>query len=87
MQPLPMNEFIQQNLAAIGVKLDFEVMEWGALLGRWRMGAQGPANKGLAALNMSSGTFDPFNAFIRFFDCRYAAPNGFNWGRVLESRI
>lgn len=80
MQPLPMNEFIQQNLAAIGVKLDFEVMEWGALLGRWRAGAQGPANKGLSALYMSSGTFDPFNAFIRFFDSRYAAPNGFNWG-------
>ena len=80
MQPLPMNEFIQQNLADIGVKLEFEVMEWGALLGRWRAGAQAPANKGLSALYMSSGTFDPFNAFIRFFDSRYAAPNGFNWG-------
>lgn len=80
MQPLPMNEFIQQNLAAVGVKLDFEVMEWGALLGRWRAGAIGPANEGLSALYMSSGTFDPFNAFIRFFDSRYAAPNGFNWG-------
>ncbi|GGF50222.1 ABC transporter substrate-binding protein [Azorhizobium oxalatiphilum] len=80
MQPLPMNEFIQQNLAEVGVKLEFDVMEWGALLGRWRAGAQGPANKGLSALYMSSGTFDPFNAFIRFFDSRYAAPNGFNWG-------
>jgi ABC-type transport system substrate-binding protein len=80
MQPLPMNEFIQQNLADIGVKLEFEVMEWGALLGRWRAGAKGSANQGLSALYMSSGTFDPFNAFIRFFDSRYAAPNGFNWG-------
>jgi len=85
MQPLPMNEFIQQNLADIGVKLEFEVMEWGALLGRWRAGAQGPANKGLSALYMSSGTFDPFNAFIRFFDSRYAAPNGFNWGGFSNS--
>ena len=33
MQPLPMNEFIQQNLADVGVKVDFDVMEWGALLG------------------------------------------------------
>mgnify|MGYP003693855997 CR=1 FL=1 len=28
MQPLPMNEFIQQNLAEVGIKVDFEVVEW-----------------------------------------------------------
>ncbi|GJD52530.1 Periplasmic dipeptide transport protein [Methylobacterium crusticola] len=81
MQPLAMNEFIQQNLAAVGVTVEFDVMEWGTLLNRWRAGAQAPANQGIAALNSSTGTFDPFNAFIRFFSSRYAAPNGFNWGQ------
>ncbi len=81
MQPLSMNEFIQQNLAAIGVQVEFEVVEWGALLTRWRAGAQAPANHGITALYTSTGTFDPFNAFIRFFSSQYAAPAGFNWGQ------
>lgn len=80
MQPLPMNEFIQQNLADVGVKLDLEVMEWGTLLARWRVGAVSPQNKGIPALNVSAGLFDPFSAFVRYFDSSYAAPNGFNWG-------
>ena len=80
MQPLPMNEFIQQKLADVGVKLDLEVMEWGTLLARWRAGALAPVNKGLPALNVSAGLFDPFSAFVRYFDSVYAAPNGFNWG-------
>ncbi len=80
MQPQSMNEAVQQDLAQVGVKLEFEVMEWGALLARWRAGAQAPVNKGLSALYMSSGTFDPFNAFFRFYASRYIAPNGFNWG-------
>ncbi|MCO5089520.1 ABC transporter substrate-binding protein [Bosea sp. (in: a-proteobacteria)] len=80
MQPLLMNEFIQQNLADVGVKLELEVMEWGTLLARWRAGAISPQNKGLPALNVSAGLFDPFSAFVRYFDSVYAAPNGFNWG-------
>ncbi len=80
MQPLPMNEFIQQNLADVGVTLEFDVMEWGTLLGRWRVGALAAQNKGDAALNVSAGLFDPFSAFVRYFDSAYAAPKGFNWG-------
>ena len=80
MQPLPMNEFIQQNLVDVGVKVDFDVMEWGALLARWRAGALSPQNKGDAALNVSAGLFDPFSALVRYFDSAYAAPAGFNWG-------
>ena len=80
MQPLPMNEFIQQNLADVGVKLEFDVMEWGALLTRWRIGAQAPQNKGDPALNVSAGLFDPFSAFVRYVDSAFMAPKGFNWG-------
>lgn len=32
MQPLPMNEFVQQNLAEVGIKIDFEVVEWNTLI-------------------------------------------------------
>ena len=80
MQPLRMNEFIQQNLADVGVKLDLEVMEWEALLVRWRAGAAAPMCAGDSALNVSAGTFDPFNAFIRFYSGAQAAPKGLNWG-------
>ena len=80
MQPLRMNEFIQQNLADVGVKLELEVMEWEALLVHWRAGAASPMCAGEAALNVSAGTFDPFNAFIRFYSGAQAAPKGLNWG-------
>ncbi|MFC7691465.1 ABC transporter substrate-binding protein [Paeniroseomonas aquatica] len=32
MQPLTMNEVVQQNLKDIGIEVDFEVLEWNALL-------------------------------------------------------
>src|ERR1051325_10706036 len=43
MLPLPMNEYVQQNLADIGVKLEFDVTEWQGLVDRWRAGAQADA--------------------------------------------
>ena len=46
MQPLPMNEFIQQNLAEVGIKVDFEVVEWNQLINIWRAGATDPSAKG-----------------------------------------
>jgi ABC-type transport system substrate-binding protein len=81
MLPLPMNEFIQQNLQEVGIKLELEVVEWGALLGRWRAGAQSEQNHGIPALNTNAGTFDPFNAFFRFYSGALAAPRGLNWGQ------
>lgn len=58
MQPLAMNEFIQQNLAAVGVDLQFEVLEWETLRGRRRVGAQAPVNKDIRAINNSYGSID-----------------------------
>ena len=40
MQPLPMNEYIQQNLAEVGIKVDFDVVEWNAMINMWRAGAK-----------------------------------------------
>ena len=80
MLPLPMNEYIQQNLADIGVKLDFDVSEWQALLDRWRAGAEAPVNKGIDAVNVTYTTQDPFSAFTRFLRSTFHAPAGVNWG-------
>lgn len=81
MQPLPMNEFIQQNLAEIGVDLQFEVLEWETLRGRRRVGAQAEVNRGISAINNSYGSIDPATTFVRQFDSRMDAPAGFNWGK------
>ena len=40
MQPLPMNEFVQQNLAEVGIQIEFEVVEWNTLINIWRAGAK-----------------------------------------------
>ncbi|MGH7194757.1 MAG: ABC transporter substrate-binding protein, partial [Candidatus Saccharimonadales bacterium] len=80
MLPLPMNEYVQQNLADVGVKVDFDVTEWQALVDRWRAGAKSPVNKGIDAVNVSYNTQDPFSAFTRFLRSDLHAPKGVNWG-------
>jgi peptide/nickel transport system substrate-binding protein len=49
MQPLPMNEFIEENLRDGGVEVTLDVMEWEALRGRRRAGADAPENAGADA--------------------------------------
>ncbi len=80
MVPLPMNEYVQQNLADVGVKLDFDVTEWQVLVDRWRAGAKADVNKGIDAINVSYATQDPFSSFTRFLRSSLHAPAGVNWG-------
>ena len=87
MQPQMMNEFIQQNLAAVGVDLQFEVLEWETLRGRRRVGAQAPVNKAVDAINNSYGPIDPATAFVRQFDSKMDAPTGFNWGQYRNPEV
>ncbi|WP_158747750.1 ABC transporter substrate-binding protein [Acidisphaera sp. L21] len=87
MQPQMMNEFIQQNLAAVGVDLQFEVLEWETLRGRRRVGAQAPVNKAIDAINNSYGPIDPATAFVRQFDSKMDAPVGFNWGQYRNPAV
>ena len=49
MSPLPMNEFIQQNLAEVGIKVEFDVVDWNQMINIWRAGALDPASKGAQA--------------------------------------
>lgn len=87
MQPIPMNEFLQQNLRDVGVKVDLEVMEWNALVAAWRAGAKDPANRGAIAMNYSYFIQDPFTAFTRHVQSSLVAPRGTNWGYYADREM
>ena len=89
MLSLPMNEFIQQSLAEIGIEIEFEVVELEALYLHWRSGAKADMNagKGITAINLGYVTSDPFYGITRFVDSRYIAPNGVNWGGYNNPKI
>ncbi len=80
MQPGPMNDSIQQNFADVGVKLDFQVMEWETLRGRRRSGAAAPENKGVDGLNNSWAFYDPDIGLINVAWSPMVPPAGYNWG-------
>jgi peptide/nickel transport system substrate-binding protein len=80
MQPLPMNEFIQQNLAEVGVRIDYQVVEWNTLINMWRVGAKADMSRGVSGINYSYSLQDPYSALIRHLKCDLTAPAGTNWG-------
>ncbi|WP_225769529.1 ABC transporter substrate-binding protein [Inquilinus sp. Marseille-Q2685] len=87
MQPLPMNEFIQQNLAEIGIQVEFEVVEWNQLINIWRAGAKDTSARGATGMNYSYFIQDPFTGFIRHLQCNLAAPAGTNWGAYCDPEM
>jgi len=82
MYPLIMNEAIQQQWAEVGVDVEFQVMDWNALLNFMRQGAKAPEAAAFAAINVSWNTMDPHNAFMRFVDSQQVPPKGSNWGYI-----
>jgi peptide/nickel transport system substrate-binding protein len=82
MYPLIMNEAIQQQWAEVGVDVEFQVMDWNALLNFMRMGAKAPEAAPFSAINVSWNTMDPHNAFMRFVDSQQVPPKGSNWGYI-----
>lgn len=87
MQPLPMNEVIQQNLAEVGIKIDFEVVEWNTLINLWRGGSKAEMSRKATGMNFSYFIQDPFTGFIRHLQCNLAAPNGTNWGHYCDPEM
>ncbi len=81
MQPLPMNEFVQQNLKEVGIELGFEVLDWNTLLTQMREGAWMPGARGCHAINASWTAQDAYVGFIRPLHSAFAPPVAFNWGR------
>lgn len=85
MQPMLMNELIQQNLAEIGINVEFDVRDWNALLANWRAGAADATTDGATSTNSSYFSQDPFTALMRHIDSRLIAPKGTNWGQYINA--
>lgn len=87
MQPLSMNEYLQQDLRSVGVNVEFDVVEWNTLFGNWRQGCQHASARGAHATNVSFAAMDPFFAMVRFWDSRMAPPVSNNWGHFNDPRF
>ncbi len=80
MQPLPMNEFVQQSLKQCHFDIAFDVIEWNTLFTNWRKGAKDPSANGTHAINVSYAAMDPFFAMVRFTSTKTFPPVSNNWG-------
>lgn len=80
MQPLPMNEFVQQSLKSCYFDIEFDVIEWNTLFTNWRRGAKDPTANGAHAINVSYAAMDPFFGMARFTSTKTFPPTSNNWG-------
>jgi ABC-type transport system substrate-binding protein len=80
MQPVPMNEFMQQALKECFFDVELDVIEWNALFTNWREGAKDPKSRGASATNVSFAAMDPFFAMVRFVSTKTFPPVSNNWG-------
>ena len=68
MLPLPMNEFVQENLREVGIDVELIPIEWNTLTALLRKGFRGSRSGArLGAMNVSYNFVEPFSAFVRFF--------------------
>jgi len=79
MVPLPMNEFMQENFKAVGIDIDFDVVEWGTMLVAVRSDPKSAPSHGVQGINISLSSVDPSTMF-RYYASDTWAPKGFNWG-------
>jgi ABC-type transport system substrate-binding protein len=89
MLPLPMNEYIQENLNAVGFDCSFEVMEWNALVTFGFQPVTGDASTkaGTNGINISRAFVDPYSAFMRLMHSDYVPPKGANWGLLKDPKV
>ena len=87
MLPLPMNEFLQQNLKeACGVDVTYDVVDWSTLLTAARMAPDNPGLHGAMAINVSSPSSD-VGVMARYFSSANFAPNGFNFEQWKDDKF
>src|SRR5215510_5996314 len=79
MLPLPMNEFLQQNLKECNFAISFDVVDWGTMLVGLRNPPTGPQALNSDAMNISLAHATVFSRFTTFFLSSTFPPNGFNW--------
>ncbi len=89
MLPLPMNEYVQENLNAVGFDTSFEVMEWNALVSFSFQPVTGENAKkaGVNGINISRATVDPYSAFTRLMNSNFVPPIGANWGVLKDEKL
>ncbi len=80
MQPIPMNEFLQQALKECFFDVELDDIEWNAVFTNWREGAKDPKARGANAINVTFATMDPFFAMVRFTSTKTFPPVSNNWG-------
>jgi peptide/nickel transport system substrate-binding protein len=77
MLPLPMNEFVQENLREIGIDVELLPIEWNTLTTLVRKGFVEEHEKA-GAMNVSYNFVEPFSAFVRFFHSASVPPKSIN---------
>jgi peptide/nickel transport system substrate-binding protein len=87
MLPLPMNEFIQENLREVGIDLEIIPLEWQTLRVRYRKGFRDPENASVGMVNVSFGSAEPFSTFTRFFHSESAPPKSTNLSPYVNPEV
>jgi ABC-type transport system substrate-binding protein len=82
MQPMLMNEAMQEMLRAVNVEVAFEVIDWSTMTQRRGQGAQQPDQAGIHALNNYWSWVDPDFGFVSVLSSDRIPPRGNNWGNV-----
>jgi peptide/nickel transport system substrate-binding protein len=86
MVPIQINEFLQQNFAAVGIEVTFDVVEWGMMI-MARRSPQSPATShGDDGINNSLGYSDP-STMSRLFATASFPPASTNWGHFSDPRF
>lgn len=78
MLPVPMNEFLQQQMRECWFDISFEVVEWGTMLVAFRNSPTGPQALDSDGLNISLITSD-ISMLPRYLHGSVSSPNGSNW--------
>jgi peptide/nickel transport system substrate-binding protein len=79
MMPIPMNEFMQQGFKAVGMDIEFDVVEWGTMLVAVRNSPTAPQSHGDHGINISLSYTDPSSMF-RYYAIDSFSPTNYNWG-------
>lgn len=87
MLSMPINEYIQQSYAEIGINIELMPVELEVLYTAWRKGAADPSMAGITANNIAYVTSDPFYAIIRFYASNQIAPAGVNWSGYKNEEV
>ena len=76
---LATNEFVQANLAAVGIDVEFKVVDFITMLTIARGGAKAPASAGIHCMAIPGPVLDLTSFFLRGFDSELTPPKGSNW--------